>query len=74
MCYHVHVIMHVKDPKQSVVSVGHRVSLADFCLSLYSLHVLKMDVNIFSNKYIFFPFQMQMNVQQLLVNTTAQIQ
>ena len=46
MCYHVCVIMHVKDPCLSVVRVGHCVPLAGFCLSLYSLHVLNMDVNM----------------------------
>ena len=40
MCYHVYVIMQVKDPQLSVVRVGHRVPVAGFCLSLYNLHVL----------------------------------
>ena len=46
MCYHVCVIMHVKVPQLSVVKACHRVPLAGFCLSLYSLHVLNRDVNI----------------------------
>ena len=46
MCYHVLVIMHVKDPQLSVIRVGHRVPLAGFCLSLCSLHVLNRDVNM----------------------------
>ena len=46
MCYHVPVIMHVKDLKLSVVRVGHHVQLAGFCLSLYSLHVLNTNVDI----------------------------
>ena len=46
MCYHVYVIMHVKDPLLSVVRVGHCVPLADLCLSLHSLHVLNRDVNM----------------------------
>ena len=37
------VLMHVKDPWLSL-RVGHHVSLAGFCLSLYSLHMLKRDV------------------------------
>ena len=44
MCYHVYVIMHVKDPQLSVVRVGHRVPLVGFCLSLYVLHVLSRDI------------------------------
>ena len=40
MCYHVYVIMHVKDTDLSVVRDGHCVPLAGFCLSLYSLHML----------------------------------
>ena len=40
MCCHVYVIMHVKDLLLSVIKVGHRVLLADFCLSLYVLLVL----------------------------------
>ena len=36
-CYHVHVVMHVKDPQLSVVGVGNPVPAAVFCLSLYSL-------------------------------------
>ena len=39
MCYHVCVIMHVKDPYVYFVRVGHRVPLAGFCLSIYGLHV-----------------------------------
>ena len=35
----------LKDPLLSVVRVGYRVPLADFCLSLYSLHVLNRDVD-----------------------------
>ena len=46
MCYHVYVIMHVKDPWLSFVRVGYHVPLASFCLSLYSLHVLNRDVNM----------------------------
>ena len=34
MCYHICVIIRVKDPWLSVVRVGHRFLLADFCLSL----------------------------------------
>ena len=37
MCYHVCVILHIKD---SLLSVP----LADFCLYLYSLHVLNREV------------------------------
>ena len=39
-------IMHVKDPKISVVKIGHCDLLAGFCMSLYSLHVLNWDVNM----------------------------
>ena len=46
MCFHLHVIMHVKDPRLSVIRVGHCIPLAVFCLSLYSLHVLIRDVNM----------------------------
>ena len=46
MCYHVYVIMHVKDPYLCVIGVGHCVMLADFCFPLYSLQVLYKDVNI----------------------------
>ena len=46
MCYHVYVIMHVKDLYLSVIIVGHRVPLAGFCRSLYGLHVLNRDVNM----------------------------
>ena len=46
MCYHVYVIMHVKDPELSVVRVGHCVPLAGFGLSLYSPHVLNRDINM----------------------------
>ena len=45
VCYYVHV-MHVKDPQLPVVRVEHRVPLAGFCLSLYSLHMLNRDVSI----------------------------
>ena len=43
-CYHVYVIMRVKDIQLSVVRVGHFFALADFCLSLYGQHVLNRDV------------------------------
>ena len=45
MCYHVHVIMHLKDHYLSAVRLKHHVLLAGFCLSLYthSLHVLNRD-------------------------------
>ena len=46
MCNHVYVIMYVKDPQLSVVTVGLHVPLAGFCLYLYSLHVLNRDVNL----------------------------
>ena len=46
MCYHLYVIMIVKDSQFSVVRVGHCVLLAGFCLSLYDLHVLNRDVNM----------------------------
>ena len=46
MCYHVYMIMHVKYPLHSVLRVGHHVLSAGFWLSLYSLHMLKRDVNI----------------------------
>ena len=46
MCYHVYVIMQVKDPYLSVVTVRHCAPLADFRLSLYSLHVLNRDINM----------------------------
>ena len=46
MCYHVCIIMHVKDPWLSVVRVGHCVPLAGFCLSLYDLHALNRDANM----------------------------
>ena len=36
--------MHAKDPQLSVVRVGHRVPLMDFCLSLDGMHVLDRDV------------------------------
>ena len=52
MCAHVYVIMHVKDPKLSVLRVGQVVLLAGFCLSLYSLHVLNRDVNMMQRKKI----------------------
>ena len=48
MCYYVCVIMQVKDHKLSVITIGHCVPLAGFCLSLYSLHVL--DVKYHSHK------------------------
>ena len=50
MCYHVCMIIHVKDPQLSVVRVGHRVPLAGFCLSLYGLHVLNRVVNMIQTK------------------------
>ena len=46
MCYHVYVMMYVKDPWLAVVRVGHRAPLAGFCLSLYGLHVNGRDVNM----------------------------
>ena len=46
MCFHVYVIMHVKDPLLSVVRVGHHVPLAGFYLSLYSLHMLNRSINM----------------------------
>ena len=46
MCYHVYVVMHVKLPQLSGERVGHRVPLACFNLSLYSLQALNRDVNI----------------------------
>ena len=46
MCYHVCIMMHVKDPYLSVVRVGHCFSLAGFCLSLYDLHALNRDDNM----------------------------
>ena len=46
MCYHLYVTMRVKDPKLSVVRVGHRVPLSGICLSPCSLHVLKEDSNM----------------------------
>ena len=52
MCCYVCVIMHVKDPQLSVVSVGHGVPLAGFCLSLYGLHVLNRDVNMIKKIYL----------------------
>ena len=45
MCYHVHVIMHVKDLYLSAIRVGHCVLFAGFCMSLYSLQVLNRDIN-----------------------------
>ena len=52
--------MHVKDPWLSDVRLGHCVPLAGFCLSLYGLYVLNMDVNMIqtnkqTNKKAFFP-------------------
>ena len=46
MCYHVYVILHVKDPQLSFARVQHCVPLPGFCLALYSLHVLNRDVSI----------------------------
>ena len=48
ICYHVYVIMHVKDSKLSVVIVGHRHLVAGFCLFLlvYSLLVPNRDPNV----------------------------
>ena len=46
ICYHVYVVMHLKDPQPSVIRVGHLVPLAGFCLSLYRLHTLNRDVNM----------------------------
>ena len=45
LCYHVYMILHVKDPYLSVVRVEHCVLWTGFCVSLYRLHVLKWDVN-----------------------------
>ena len=38
--------MYVKDPYLFVIRVEHRVSLAGFCLSLFSLHMLNRDVKM----------------------------
>ena len=46
MCYHIYVIMHVKDLQLSVVRVGHHLLVAGFCLSLYDQHVLYGDVSM----------------------------
>ena len=46
MCHYICVIMHVKDTQLSVVTVGHCVPLAGFCLSLYDLHALNRDVSM----------------------------
>ena len=45
-CYHVYVIMHVKDPQLFVIRVGHRVLLAGSCLSPCNLDVLNRTVNM----------------------------
>ena len=55
MYYFVHAIMHVKDPQLSVMRVWNCVLLAGFCLSLYSLHMLKRDVDkiqMNNNKFV----------------------
>ena len=46
VCYHVCVIKHVKDPYLSVVRVSHWFPIAGFFLSLYSLIVLNMNIDI----------------------------
>ena len=46
MCYHIYVMMHVKDPQPSVVRVGHCVPLVGLYLSLYNLCALNRDVNM----------------------------
>ena len=52
MCYHSIVIIHVENPKVTVIRERHRVPLAGSCLSLYSLHVLNRDVNIINTNII----------------------
>ena len=43
MCYHVYVIMHIKDHKLlSLVRSGHCVVAAGFCLSLYRLQLINI--------------------------------
>ena len=37
---------YVKDPKLSVVGVGHQVPVTCFCLSVFCLNVLNRDVNV----------------------------
>ena len=46
------IIMHVKHPKLSIVMFGLCALLADFCLSLYILHVLNRDVDIIQSIYM----------------------
>ena len=41
MFYYVYVVMNVKGPQLSVLSLGHHVPVAGFCLPLYSLRVLQ---------------------------------
>ena len=43
MCYHIYVLMHVKDPQLYVIKVEHCVPLAGVPISLY---VLNRDVNM----------------------------
>ena len=40
LCYHIYVIMHVKDSQQFLVRVGQCVPVAGFSLFLYSIPVM----------------------------------
>ena len=40
------VIMHVKEPQLSIITVGHCVLSPSFCVFLYSLHVLNRDITV----------------------------
>ena len=46
MCYHIYMTMHVKDPLLYTIRVRHRVMLAGFWLSLYSLDVLNRNASM----------------------------
>ena len=41
MHYHVYVMLHVKDPHLYHARLEYHVSVAEFCLTLYSLNELK---------------------------------
>ena len=62
MCYHVWLMMHVKDPKLYAVRVGYCV------LCPCSLHVLNREINISQQKissfFITSPFFKEKNVQK----------
>ena len=52
MCYHVYVILYVKDLQLYILKVGHHVPVAGICLSLCSLHLLHSDITVFKYNQI----------------------